>query len=959
MDDRLTPAPAPALAPDVEAGEARAEGAAVVPRATYRLQFHAGFGFAAATALVPMLARLGVSHVYCSPYLAARPGSTHGYDVVDHGRLNPELGSEADFAAFVAALRAHGLGQILDFVPNHVGIGGHQNRWWLEVLEWGRDAPLAKAFDVDWAAPGPDLCGRLLVPLLGEPYGVALEAGRIELRFEPAAGEFAAWIPGEHKLPLCPTSYPALLPREGALEPLSVAFRGLARLAPAARVAQAAALKTRLAACVAEDAAARAGVERALRRLAGRPGRAASFRALDRLLSRQHWRVACWRVAADDINYRRFFNITELAGLRVEDPEVFAEAHRWVLPRLADGTLAGLRIDHVDGLFDPAQYCRRLREAVPRPFHLVVEKILAAHERLPEALAVDGTTGYEFAAWATGLQVDPAGEAALTEGWTRFTGEPGDAAAWAALVVECKRLIMDTELASELHGLALEAARIARSDWHGRDFTLNGLRDTLAEIVAHYPVYRTYIRRGEDGRAQVAPEDRRHVAWAVARARRSQRPTEDTTLDFLERLLLGERPGRRAGGAADALDPVDAAILRFAMKVQQFTGPVTAKAVEDTAFYRYNRLLALNEVGAQPERFGRSVAAFHRAMAEVAQRHPATLLATSTHDTKRGEDARARLAVLSEMPEEWSRAVHGWSRLVRARRGEIGAGGPPAAADEWAFFQLLLASWPAATARDPALPLAPGALDELGERLREALRKSAREARRHTSWARPDEAYETGLLDYVGAALDLSRPNLFLEQFRPVLAEVVRHGMVNGLAQTVLKLTAPGVPDIYRGAEGWDLSLVDPDNRRPVDHALGARQLEAVAALDDLAPLLAHWEDGSAKRFVIHRLLQHRTQHPALFARGEHVALEAQGTAAGHVVAFARRLGDAVTVTIVPRLPATLGRQPDGWGDTLLDLSGLGGADGWRSLLEPRRIVGPLVSLGELLSRTPVAVLER
>ena len=950
---------------EAEARPRAIAGVELVPRATYRLQFGAGFGFEDAARLVPTLARLGISHVYCSPYLAARPGSTHGYDVVDHNRLNPELGGEAGYAAFVAALRAHGLEQLLDFVPNHVGIGGHDNRWWLEVLEWGRDAPHARAFDVDWEAPGFE--GRLLVPLLGEPYGEALEGGRLELRFDAAAGSFALWIPGEHQLPLSPASYASLLPREGSLEPLSRAFAALRRQAPAARLAQAASLKARLAECVATDPAALALLQRALRRLAGRPGRPASFRGLDRLLSRQHWRVAYWRVAADDINYRRFFNIPELAGLRVEDAEVFDEAHRWVLPRLRDGELAGLRIDHVDGLFDPQAYCERLRSAVGRPFYLVVEKILAAHEQLPEALPVEGTTGYEFAAWVTGLQIAADQEAACSEAYSRFTGEPGDAAAFAALVVDCKRLIMDTELASELHGLALEAARLARTDWHGRDFTLNGLRAGLAEIVAHYPVYRTYIRRGDDGRPQLSDGDRRHVAWATARARRSQRVTEDATLDFLEALLLGERPARHAPEG-----PSPEAILRFAMKVQQFTGPVMAKAVEDTAFYRYSRLLALNEVGAQPERFGRTVAAFHRAMAEQAARWPATLLATSTHDTKRGEDARARLAVLSEMPEEWARAVQTWSRLVRARRGEVGAGAsaPPHAVDEWAFFQLLLAAWPAALSRAPEAPLEPGALDELTERLRETMRKSLREAKRFTSWARPDPEHEAAVLDYVGTALDLSRPNLFLEQFRPLQAVIARHGMVNSLAQLVLKLTAPGVPDLYRGAELWDLSLVDPDNRRPIDHALRERLIDALEGARELAPLLEHWEDGAAKLFVTRTLLRWRERFPALFARGDYRPLEAQGDAATHVVAFARRCDGQSLVTIVPRLPAGLARKPEGWADTALELDtlllepgapgeagGTGTTAGWINLLEPGRRVDNRPRLAALLARVPVAVL--
>jgi (1->4)-alpha-D-glucan 1-alpha-D-glucosylmutase len=547
--------------------------------------------------------------------------------------------------------------------------------------------------------------------------------------------------------------------------------------------------------------------------------------------------------------------------------------------------------------------------------------------------------------------VDPDGEAPLSAGVAQITGEPADAAAWERLVVECKRFIMYSEFASELQALALAAARIAQSDWRTRDLTLNGLREALVEVFAQYPVYRTYLRDTTPAEPQAPAIDGREIGRAVAVVRRAPRIADDAVLDFIEALLRGETPGRGAPG-----DPAPQAVRRFAMKAQQFSGPVTAKAVEDTAFYRFVRLLALNEVGAQPERFGRSVAAFHHAMAWNAQSQPAGLLATATHDTKRGEDARARLAVLSEMPDEWLQAVRGWSRLVRARRGDLGAEGPPSAADEYLFFQLLVSAWPSEWPAAPA-PIEAEALESLTARLQAAMLKCLREAKLRTSWSHPDEAYESGAREFVAAALDLSRTNLFLEQFRAFHRDVARFGMVNSLAQLVLKLTAPGVPDLYQGTELWDLNLVDPDNRRPVDFALRERLLAALEGECDVAALLDAWSDGAIKLFVTQRLLQWRRARPATFADGRYSGLDATGVAAAHVVAFERRSDADQLLVMVPRLPARLARSAVGWGDTALALPAAGRSGQWRSLLDGQRHGAGDVAASRLFARLPVAVL--
>jgi (1->4)-alpha-D-glucan 1-alpha-D-glucosylmutase len=875
-----------------------------IPRVTYRLQFTKDFGFEDAARLAPYLAALGVSHLYASPYLKARPGSTHGYDIVDHNALNPELGTEDDFLRMVEALKANGLGQILDFVPNHMGVGGADNTWWLEVLEWGQDSPRAGYFDLDWEPDRGYLQGKLLVPFLGEQYGVVLESGGLELRFDETAGAFAVWAYEFHKLPIRPLDYNRILGQEHAdLERLGDAFAGLPSHRPNV-VRRADELKAELAQLAAERPDVADAVAAAVASFNEDPDR------LDGLIRTQHWRAAFFQVAADDINYRRFFNINELAGLRMEQPELFDLTHRLVLRMIADGTLDGLRIDHIDGLLDPKSYCVRLREQAGRPFYLVVEKILARHERLRADWPIDGTTGYEFANLVGGLFVDPAGEDAFFRLYRDFAGCDET---FADIVRTCKIRIMDAEMASELNTLARDAARIARSNRRTCDFTNNILHTGLKEIIARFPVYRTYI----DG-SQPAAEDRRDIHWAITQARRAGNAPDKSVFDFLHDLLTTDLVAEPRSGFSRH------AVVRLAMKVQQYSGPVMAKGLEDTAFYRYNRLVSLNEVGGHPNHFGVSVAAFHQANAERARAWPHAMLGTSTHDTKRGEDTRARLHVLSEMSDEWERQIQAWSRMVRARRGDLEGIAPPARNDEYLLYQLLLGAWPAELTGIDQLD--PEAVSAFAERIEGAMIKSVREAKVHSTWASPDEEYEEALKAFLRDCLDTSRSNPFLDSFLLLQARIARLGMLNSLSQALLKLTVPGVPDLYRGCELWDLSLVDPDNRRPVDYHRQQRLLEQLAPRLRQEPasivgLLAGWQDGAVKLAVTWLALGLRKEKPDLFAHGSYTPLNVMGDRADYVCAFARIRGNDRVLVAVPRLVAALD-EGSGWGDTMLAIPG-------------------------------------
>jgi (1->4)-alpha-D-glucan 1-alpha-D-glucosylmutase len=938
------------------------------PRATYRLQFNAGFTFADATALLPYLEALGISHVYASPYLKARPGSTHGYDIVAHDALNPEIGDEAAFDRFCRALADRGMGQILDFVPNHMGIGKGENAWWHDVLEWGPDSRYQAYFDIDWTPRQPWLRGKVLLPVLGDAYGAVLERGELALRFDDAAGSFGvAYF--DRSFPICPRHYADILRRVLApasapgVEPealirLGALAAGFAALGPrsgrahrAERDERAVALKRRLAELAAEPAVAEL-LASAAAALSGRPGEPGSFLPLHQLLDRQSYRLAHWRTAADAVNYRRFFDIADLAGIRVEEPELFERSHRLIGDWISQGRLQGLRIDHIDGLYDPEDYCRRLRALVAARgagagFTIHVEKILARHERLRESWPVDGTTGYEVMNLLNGVLVDPAGERALDRAYHRFLGE---AAAFEDVVRDAKALVVDHLLASELNVLANALDRLSESHWLSRDFTMERLHRALRAVVIAFPVYRTYVSpRGSTA------EDRRDIDWAIAEARKRCPEIDGTLFDFLHDALTGDLAGRASYGRSE--------VLRFAMKLQQYTGPVMAKALEDTAFYRHARLLSLNEVGGDPRQFGVSLAAFHHANRERARRWPSAMLATSTHDSKRGEDLRPRLDLLSELPGEWAELSRRWATLNRFARRRHEGRRAPARKDEYLIYQTLLGAWPNDEAE----------LEGFADRVADYLTKALREAKQRTSWARPDEGYEAACIGFARRLLQRDRPNPFLDSFLPFQRRVAALGALGSLVQTVLKLTVPGLPDLYRGSELWDLTLVDPDNRRPIDFAGHARLLDEVRALGaqpapqrlaGVTALLRGWPDGRIKLYLIWRLLALRRDHPALFAAGDYQPVAAIGPRVDQVVAFGRRQGGTRLIVVAGRFLSRLSDEagrydPARWADTALPLPD-GEPAPLTELLTGRRITaGPDgLRLDALLDPLPVAVLS-
>jgi (1->4)-alpha-D-glucan 1-alpha-D-glucosylmutase len=978
---RLRGRPRAARPPRERAATAR------IPRATYRLQLHGDFTFAHATACVPYLARLGVSHVYCSPILRARPGSRHGYDIIDHGALNPEIGNRDDLERLVGELKRHDMGLLVDMVPNHMGVMGADNAWWMDVLENGPASPYADYFDIDWAPIDPDLAGKVLVPVLGDHYGNVLERGELKLAYEPQAGSFAVWY-HEHRLPIDPREYPRLLERVARLlgpaalpseaaadfESLVAAFRHLPpREATGAdsvaeRNRDKEVHKARLARHAREHPVLAEAIERVVEHVNGKPGERASFEALHELAEAQAYRLAYWRVAADEINYRRFFDINELAALRAENETVFEATHRLMLELAAEGKIDGLRIDHPDGLYDPAQYFRRLQDryaqlaglespsaeqaARPRPLYVVVEKIIAPHEQLPEAWPVYGTTGYRFANVVNGLFVDTEAKARVDRAWRAFVGP--EALDFQETVHRAKHVIMASALAGELTVLANRLLRIARASRGTRDFTLNTLRLALAQVVACFPVYRTYIAE------RVSTQDRRYVDWAVAQAKRRSRATEASIFEFLRNVLLARPPE----GASEALAAERRA---FAMRFQQFTAPVTAKGIEDTSFYIFNRLVSLNDVGGDPEAFGMAVSAFHGASADRAAKWAHTMLATSTHDAKRSEDVRARIDVISELPAAWRLAVRRWSRINRSKKRALEGEPAPSRNDEYLLYQTLAGSFPA------------GRIDEDGlaayrERIERYMIKAAREAKARTSWINVDEAYEAALAAFVRALLGRLEGNLFLDDFRAQLPAFQWFGLLNSVSIALVKLTSPGVPDLYQGTELLELSLVDPDNRRPVDYAARRAALAALGALAErpaadlpaaVRGLFDEPHDGRAKLWVIWRALALRREHPELFADGDYHPIAAAGERSRHVVAYARRLGATGNVVVAGRLFASLGRPagelPVGeaaWSDTTVDLSFLpAGVELRNALTGEAHSAGDALRLGRLFANFPGALL--
>jgi (1->4)-alpha-D-glucan 1-alpha-D-glucosylmutase len=944
--------------------------ASAPPAATYRLQFRNGFTFRDAERLVPYLHDLGISHVYCSPYLKARAGSTHGYDIVDHNALDPEVGDEDAFASFVAALRRHGMGQILDFVPNHAGIGSAENAWWQDVLEYGRASPFAAFFDIDWEPAASGLRGRVLLPFLGDHYGEVLERGELGLVFDAQRGTFASSY-HEHRFPIRPRSYAVILgralasleqrlavqhPAVSALRDLAGTFAGLAPSSASARAHASSRERAERAERDLVDLAAREPdvatcLEEAARTFEGKPGDPRSFEALHRLLEAQHYRLAYWRVAADEINYRRFFDINELAGLRVEHADCFERVHRRVFRWLEEGALDGLRIDHIDGLLDPRRYCARLRERMP-DLYLVVEKILAAHERLHADWLVEGTTGYEFLNLVNDLLVDGESERDLERIYREFSGREDS---FDEVRYRCEKHVMNFLLGSEHHMLAHRLKRLADASWRTRDFTETSLREAVKEIVACFRVYRSYV--DEEGARE---EDRGEIEAALRAARERSSDPEQSLFDWIGGLLLGER-------SAESFRRRD--VVDFVMRFQQYTAPVVAKGLEDTGFYRHHRLVSLNEVGGDPRRFGISAEAFHAANRERAACWPWGMLATATHDTKRGEDVRARIDVISELPAEWEARVRRWAEVNDPLRQGSGSEPAPTRNDEYLLYQTLVGTWPGAAPAPFDLP------DYIG-RIETYMLKAVREGKESSSWRHPASAYEAALRRFIRGILEPGSP--FRADFEPFATRVAALGALNGLSQLVLKLTVPGVPDVYQGCELWDLSLVDPDNRRPVDFEHRARLLDELrrefgeasdATAGDLSALVRSWHDGRLKLLVTWRLLCFRRRNRELFDRGDYVPLETDGERTGNLCGFARTFAGKRLMVAVARLGAGLPRQagsfPLGrvaWGDTVLRCPGE--VEGPRDVLTGRRPSSlrrggvSALAAADLFADLPVAAVE-
>ena len=952
--------------PDAESPNAPAP--ARIPRATYRVQLNAGFTFNDLTAIVPYLASLGISHVYCSPYFRARAGSAHGYDVVDHNSFNREIGTREEFDQFIAQLRAHGMGHILDIVPNHVGVMGSDNAWWMDVLENGQASIYADYFDIDWNPVNAALADKVLMPVLADPYGVVLERGDLKLQFERALGSFAIRY-HEHRMPLDPRTYPRILDgvlaitRNAELESLRRRFGALPdRRGPTAeqiaeRNRDKEAHKLALAALVAADAGVSAALDQALATLAGHSGDPVSFDPLHDLLESQAFRLAYWRVASDDINYRRFFDVNDLAALRVDHEAVFEATHRLVLELIGSGALDGLRIDHSDGLYDPLGYFRRLTGRIAgvtaaaggsRSVYLVAEKITASFERLPAKWPLHGETGYHFANVVNRLLVDTASKGRMGRIYRSFIGEPRQ---WSDVTYACQHRVLRKSLASELNTAANLLARIAHGDRQTRDFTLASLWQALAEVIACFPVYRTYVTDS------VSQTDRRYIDWAIAAARRRGASIEPPVFDFVRDALLLELPAQSESARLR--------MRRFAMKFQQITAPITAKGIEDTALYRFNRLVSLNEVGGEPDLYGSSISAFHTDAQYRAKHWPHEMLATSTHDTKRSEDVRARISVLSEMPAEWRQAVERWRRFNRTRRRQVGGMPAPSPDDEYLLYQTLTGSWPLEEPDDDALAA-------YRQRIEAYMLKAAREAKARTSWATPDSEYEEALTQFIRAALERREGDLFLADFCAFNRRIVRFGLLNSLSQTLLKLTAPGVPDVYQGNELWDFSLVDPDNRRPVDYDVRRRLLASLvgapAERERLVRALAENVSDPRCKLLLHvRVLELRRRDPELFELGEYLRLKVTGRRAAHLCAFARRLEGRLAVVLAPRLylklvgagsPADDARPrlplgTDVWADTAVQLPS-GAETPLRGLLDGGKV--PLAGGGEGVPAISAAV---
>jgi (1->4)-alpha-D-glucan 1-alpha-D-glucosylmutase len=953
---------------------------AALPLAAYRLQLNAAFTFEQATTIVDYLAALGISHCYASSYLKAVPGSTHGYDVCDPTQINPEIGTSETYRTWVARLREAGMGHIIDVVPNHMGIARSANPWWQDVLENGESSRYAEIFDIDWRPLKPELEHKVLLPVLGDAYGAVLERQEIRLRYADGAFSIQYW---DQVFPIAPGTYDAVLSLDAGrlleeigdesadgMEFLSIItsvrhLPGRTAADPASRAErdrEKEVLKRRLRTLTGRSPAVLGHIERAVQTLNGSADDPRSFDALDNLLARQAYRLAHWRVAAEEINYRRFFDINELAAIRMEDPEVFDRTHAFVFELLKEGCIDGFRVDHVDGLFDPATYLHRLqsraREVRPdlfteqRSLFLVVEKILGIDETLPD-WPVEGTTGYDALVMVNGLFVEGRNERAMTAAYETFSRLR---VPFREIAYHGKQLILRVSMASELNVLAHHLNRFSERNRRYRDFTLNSLGQAMREIIAGFPVYRSYVTEREP----VSEHDRASIERAVAEARRRNPNRAVAVYHFVRDLLLKKAdyiPERERG-----------AHMEFVGRFQQVTSPVTAKGIEDTALYIYNRLVSLNEVGGEPDHFGVPPGDLHSWLRTRQHRWKHALSTSSTHDTKRSEDVRARLNVLSEIPAEWRQATARWARANRKARTTIEGESYPSRNEEYLLYQTLVGSW-------PLEPMTPDLERDYCARIVAYMEKAMREAKVYTSWINRSELHEQAMARFVETILASSN-TAFRHDFEAFTRRVSRYGIYNSLAQLVLKVTMPGVPDFYQGTELWDFSLVDPDNRRPVDYERRRAMLSELRCAMGREPrdvtidrFMSDPSDDRLKLFATATALTFRREQREIFETGSYEAAQTDGARRDHVFGFARTQGDRHVLVAVPRLVTTLsadGAPPLGetaWRDTRI-ISPRVPANGYHDVFSDRCIAvaregdRAVIRAADIFGRFPVAVLE-
>jgi (1->4)-alpha-D-glucan 1-alpha-D-glucosylmutase len=923
-----------------------------IPTATYRLQFNSEFNFPSAKNIIAYLAELGISDIYASPIFKARKGSSHGYDVVDPTQLNPELGTSEDFEALASEIKQNDMGWVQDIVPNHMAYDS-ENQWLMDVLENGPDSDRLDYFDIEWNHADEDIKGRVLTPMLGSFYGECLENGEIQLQYDESGLSVNYY---SLKLPVRIESYALFLTHNlaylsrslGRQHPDFVKLLGILYLIKSApgetkgqeRYDQIAFVKGILWELYTQNPKVEKFIEKNIETFNGEKGNSESFNYLDSLLNEQFYRLSFWKVGAEQINYRRFFTVNELISLRIQEQKVLYKTHALVSHLVEQGKITGLRIDHIDGLYDPTQYLNQLRE-LTGDVYITVEKILELKEDLPEIWSIEGTSGYDFLNRVNGIFCRVENEKQFSNFYNKFTGSNSS---YKQLFLDKKQLIVDKSLAGDVDNLAQILKKIAGESRRASDFTLNGLKRTLAELLILFPIYRTYING--DGFRE---EDRSCIKEVIEEAR-SRIPLLLNELNFIENLLLRE--------FEKPFTPEELQRLHFMMRLQQLTGPLMAKGIEDTLFYVYNRLISLNEVGGNPEKFGITIADFHEFNQKQITAWPHKMNATATHDTKRGEDVRARLNVLSEIPKVWEKQVKTWSEINRSHKSNLRGKVVPVANDEYFFYQTLVGTYPFNESEN----------GEFIGRIKDYMLKSVREAKLHTAWLRPDTAYEEAFLTFVEKVLDPSESNKFMQEFLPFQKWVAGYGIFNSLSQTLLKITAPGVPDTYQGTELWDLSMVDPDNRRPVDYSLRISILKDIKEkaqadiLKLIEELLSSKEDGRIKLFLTYKVLQARQQNLSVFQQGDYQPLKVSGKFKDCIVAFARSDGNTTIVAITPRFltsPVQPGEYPLGkeWDDTCLHLPSKA-PSAWQDAITDQVIQadGTLL-IGEALKHFPVALL--